>query len=170
MKETYYRANGKEFKTLNLCVNNGRKEKRSINETFSTFKFIVSLILIVCVVIFLIWTFLQGKWNFKIKYEENIVKHYVFTLSTGFLSGMYISVLFANKGLQNKKIKILVIVFIIYLSILNLTSLGIYFYVDLPFLIQKEFQSNSELGILFFTRNLPLWTIIFASSFLLESD
>lgn len=94
--------------------------------------------------------------------------NFVFSLSNGMMLGAYMAILYSG-NISSKTLKIIIFLTTIIMAILGV-GIGFCFEVYLPTFVVQKFASNTEDGILFFTGNIALLSLIFFASLFAESE
>lgn len=98
------------------------------------------------------------------------IQHYVFTLATTLLLGIYAVATFPLSGKKNKYFTGAGIAVVLFAAIYMVGYLGLYLQLNFSFLHTNVFISNQREGLEFFLGNLDFLMLIYASSFLFESE
>jgi len=97
-------------------------------------------------------------------------EHYFWSLLVGLIFGVYLSALLPVSGKRNKYITVVLIAIVFVFAILSLGYIGIFVWMNFPFLKYNTFISNQREGISFFIENLAFFLLLYAISFLIESE
>lgn len=116
--------------------------------------------------IFLIFAFRIIIINFSLQTETFGI---LYSMLNSYLIGVFINVLgFSGKQKQIQRIIIFVVASIIMISSASL--IGISITINLPFLIEKVFTTNTGQGAVFFISNILLFNSLIIASFLSEGE
>lgn len=107
---------------------------------------------------------------FDFNFLDIEIEHYIFSIANALLIGFYLAIIIPISGRRDKRLNILLICGVVIIAIANLGYLGVYLYLDFPFLVEHTFISNQKEGTWFFIKNMGFWTLIYASSFLIQSE
>jgi len=97
-------------------------------------------------------------------------EHYFWSLLVGLIFGVYLSALLPVSGKRSKYITAALIAIVFVFAILSLGYIGIFVWLNFPFLKYNVFISNQREGIEFFIGNLSFFLLLYAISFLIESE
>ena len=164
-KSTYHRAQGKNFHVMNVV----QQKPSSFFLSWSFWSFILKLLLIIGLCYLAYWAY--GKYYIvSLNIADSYSEHYLFSLlNLSALSSFTIACVNSD-GLSNKNLKILFVIGLIVIAVLGLEKLGLYIWINTNILSPNTFVTNGAESIQFMFGNLHFITIIYATSFLLESN
>lgn len=146
----------------------------------STYLKAIFLLTITIVVMYLLITKIivmfsrETNENTLIVIDFNIVpkeiQHYIFTLATTLLMGIYAVATFPLSGKKNKYLTGGGIAIVLFCAIYMIGYLGVYLQLNFSFLPEHVYISNQREGLQFFIGNLTFLMLLYASSFLFESE
>lgn len=139
---------------------------------FHNYGILAKLIIYSVIVFFLIYS-IYIRWIVLTITESEENTGLMYSLLNALIFGMYIGVcgFVSDSG---KMWKVLGIIVLFYLVITEMGYIGIQIFINYPqpfnFLHYRYYESNSEVGILFFIFNVDVFLIIFFLSFLIEKE
>jgi len=164
MKETYYKAQGRQFKSLQLNVQE--------NSGFSWWNFIKKIFYIVLIasIGYLIYWAYDKYYYVRIYQAPTLAEHYLFSLLNLSIFGGFLISIYNSDGISSKTLKIIALLAVIVIGILGIERFGLSIWINAPILRYQYFISNGPESIQFFFQNLALFTTIFGASFLIETN
>lgn len=164
MKKTYYRAQGKNFHVMNVVSQN-----QSFFLSWSFWSFILKLILIIGFGYLAYWAY--GKYYIvKLNIAQTYSEHYLFSLLNLTALSSFTIACVNSDGLSNKNLKIVFVICLIVIAVLGIERVGLYIWINTNILSPNNFTTNGPESIEFMFGNLHFITIIYATSFLAESN
>jgi hypothetical protein len=108
---------------------------------------------------------------FQITHGNNSIESTIYNILNALILGMFLNALGFVFSIQDKKTKFILLFIIIFILLLGIQNIGFRISIHIPlFENWYSFSSNTVDGIYFFSLNIGIWTILWGSSFLIESD
>ncbi|NMC60184.1 MAG: hypothetical protein GYA51_12510 [Candidatus Methanofastidiosa archaeon] len=162
--ERYYRTQGKEMKILNLTATSN-----SSFSWLSFFKYLFYIFLIFGIGYLLYWAY-DKYYYIRINIADSYSEHYLYSLLNLSALSSFVIAVYNSDGIDSKILKIVFVILFVVIAILGIERLGISVWINAPFLHYKHFVTNGKESIQFLFQNLDFLTIIYATSFLAESN
>lgn len=147
---------------------------RKDNESFSDTALFLKILLISVIIILLLLVFVFRVIVLYITAgTETGSESWIFMLCNALLLGMYLNVIGFQLDTNSNAIRYMLIFTLVYIAISGFGYLGLLIEFREPvsnLLFYNEYQSNSAKGIIFFSFNVLLFILIYAISFLTESE
>lgn len=185
MSKKYYRAGGKTKRGRSIMYVHEQSQSSSSRSRFFLILKYALLIALICAVIYLLFflhtnsvivffnrTLISEKTIFAIDLNivDSEISHYLFSILNSLLIGVYLSAVLPTSGKRSKYVTILLIAFVIIFAILSVGYIGIFLYLNLNFLAERIYISNSVQGLIFFSKNIAFFLTLYAISLLIESE
>lgn len=126
--------------------------------------------LIFALVIFIIFWIAFGGLEIRFTFLDE-ESNALWSLLTSLVFGMYSHLLGFSIGIRKNKWRVVLVIIILIVYVGFSAYLGLEVTINFPNLfIHKTFGTNTINGVLFFTLNIPIWTIIYFATLLTERE